>query len=56
MLYFMIGIMSLVLAVGGAEGTADLSLIILLLTAGICFLTLGAVSYTHLTLPTSDLV
>ena len=41
MLYFMIGIMSLVLAVGGAEGTADLSLIILLTAAGICFLTLG---------------
>ena len=41
MFYFMIGSMSLVLAVGGAEGTADLSLIILLLTAGICFLTFG---------------
>ena len=41
MFYFMIGIMSLVLAVGGAEGTADLSLIILLTAAGICFLTLG---------------
>ena len=41
MLYFMIGIMSLVLAVGGAEGTAALSLIILLQTAGIFFLTLG---------------
>ena len=41
MICFMIGIMLSILAVGGAEGTTDLSLIILLETAGICFLTLG---------------
>jgi hypothetical protein len=41
MICFLMGIMLSVLAVGGAEGTADLSLIILLETAGICFLILG---------------
>ena len=41
MICFFMGIMLLVLAVGGATGTAALSLIILLETAGIIFLILG---------------
>ena len=41
MVTFLMGILCLILAVGGAEDTADLSLIILLTAAGICFLTLG---------------
>ena len=41
MFCFLIGIMLSILAVGGAEGTDELSLIILLETASICFLVLG---------------
>ena len=41
MFIFMSGILFSILAVGGAEGTAGLSLIILLETASILFLILG---------------
>jgi hypothetical protein len=41
MLCFMIGLVFSILAVGGAEGTVDLSIVILLEVVGICFLILG---------------
>ena len=41
MIYFLIGIFFSILTAAGVDGTADLSLIILLETVGICFLILG---------------
>ena len=41
MFFFIIGLLFSILAVGGAEGTAELSLIILLETVSILFLILG---------------